>query len=225
MDTTIVTTQTTAAVTLVGFIGCLACSLALGLVMAWAHRRTGPSTKSFLLTLAVIPAVVTCVIMLVNGNIGAGVAVAGAFSLVRFRSVPGTAREIAMIFLAMAVGLACGMSQLLIAAVFTAVMVAFVLVAHALHLGGAEEADRTVRISVPEDTDWEHLFDEPFSQYCSHWQLDKVKTTGMGTIVQLDYSVTFNGDGSPSPAFLDAIRTRNSNLPVSCMRPTNENAL
>lgn len=216
----IITTQITAQV----FAICTAVSLALGLGTALLCMYKSRYTQSFILTLAMLPAVVQVVIMLVNGNIGAGVAVAGTFSLVRFRSAPGTAREIGMIFLAMAIGLATGMGYVVVAALFFVIIAAFLLLLSALHFGGGEDSERELKITIPEDLDYDGLFDDLFAQYTASARLDRVKTTSMGTLYELHYRVRLKGGQVPKE-FLDAIRCRNGNLNIVCGRVGHKDAL
>jgi uncharacterized membrane protein YhiD involved in acid resistance len=169
------------------------------------------------ITLAILPAVVQIVIALVNGNIGAGVAVAGAFSLVRFRSTPGSAHDIALIFLAMAIGLATGMGHLVLAALFFVIMAAVLLVLSATPLAKPAARKRMLRITIPETLDYDSVFDDIFAQYCDKVELVKVKTTNMGELFQLDYEIELKGSEVPK-AFLDDLRCRNANLGISCSR-------
>ena len=165
-------------------------SLALGFVLALAYCFRSRHTKSFVMTLAILPAIVCVVIAMVNGNVGAGVAVAGAFSLVRFRSAPGSARDIAFIFLAMCVGLVAGMGYMVCAAVVTAVMCVVVLAYQAISVGPlGESADRSIRITVPEDLDFSDLFDDVLGKYTTYHELVTVKTTNMGSLYRLVYNV------------------------------------
>ena len=187
----IITTQITAQV----FAICTAVSLALGLGTALLCMYKSRYTQSFILTLAMLPAVVQVVIMLVNGNIGAGVAVAGTFSLVRFRSAPGTAREIGMIFL-----LTC------------------------LRFGGGNGQERELKITIPENLDYEGLFDDLFQKYARSARLERVKTTNMGTLYELHYSVVLKGERIPKE-FLDELRCRNGNLNIVCGRVASREAL
>ena len=196
---------------------CTAVSLALGLGIALLCMYKTRYTQSFIVTLAIIPAVVQMVIMLVNGNIGAGVAVAGAFSLVRFRSVPGTAREIGMIFLAMAVGLATGMGYVTLAVLFFLVMAAFVLTLSMLRFGAGQDGERELRITIPENLDYDGLFDDLFCRYTKSAQLERVKTSNMGTLYELDYRVVLRDEQVPKE-FLDQLRCRNGNLNIVCGR-------
>ena len=216
----IITTQITAQV----FAICTAVSLALGLGTALLCMYKSRYTQSFILTLAMLPAVVQVVIMLVNGNIGAGVAVAGTFSLVRFRSAPGTAREIGMIFLAMAIGLATGMGYVALAVFFFLVMAAFVLLLTCLRFGGGNGQERELKITIPENLDYEGLFDDLFQKYARSARLERVKTTNMGTLYELHYSVVLKGERIPKE-FLDELRCRNGNLNIVCGRVASREAL
>ena len=215
---------TGAEITLGSFFLCTAASLLLGLGTALLCRYKNRCTQSFLLTLAILPAVVQVIIMLVNGNIGAGVAVAGAFGLVRFRSAPGTAREIGMIFLGMAIGLATGMGYVLIAVLFFAVMAVFLLLLSLLRFGGGDENERELKITIPENLDYDGLFDDLFQQYTRAARLERVRTSNMGTLYELDYRVVLKDSGVPKE-FLDALRCRNGNLNIVCGRTASREAL
>lgn len=211
MLNTIIGTQITAAT----FLICTGVSLALGLCTALLCMYRSRYTQSFVVTLAMLPAIIQVVIMLVNGNIGAGVAVAGAFTLVRFRSVPGTAREIGMIFLAMAIGLATGMGYVLLAALFFLIMAAFVLLLSRLRFGTGNASERELKITIPENLDYDGLFDDLFETYTRSARLERVRTTNMGTLYELDYRIVLQGEQVPK-AFLDALRCRNGNLNIVC---------
>ena len=159
-----------------------------------------------------------------NGNIGAGVAVAGGFSLVRFRSAAGTAREIGMIFLAMALGLALGMGYVGLAVCFFLVMAVFTAVLTTVDFGGKKEGERTLKISIPESLDYEGLFDDLFAEYTDRSELDKVKTTNMGTLYELTYRIVLK-DAAKTKEFLDELRCRNGNLTISCGKAEFKEAL
>ena len=196
------------------FLLCLGVSLALGLIMAAVYMWRNEHTKSFLVTLALLPAVVCVVIMMVNGNIGAGVAVAGAFSLVRFRSAPGSAKEIVTIFLAMGAGLIAGMGYLGFAALFTVIMCVMFLIYNAV-AGNAksEVVNKTIKITIPEDLDYTGAFDDIFAEYTKKNELVKVKTTNMGSMFRLTYNVTLR-DATKEKEMIDRIRERNGNLEI-----------
>lgn len=201
--------------TVSSFFLCTAVSLLLGVGTALVAMYRSRTTQSFAVTLAILPAVVQLVIMLVNGNLGAGVAVAGAFSLVRFRSAPGSAREIAAIFLAMALGLATGMGYLFLALLFFLLIALFMLCLRALDFGGADGQERELRITIPEDLDYDGLFDDIFARYTDSFTLERVKTSGMGTLYELRYRIRIKGAQMPK-AFLDELRCRNGNLSIVC---------
>ena len=199
------------------FLICTAVSVLLGIATALLACYRSRSTPGFAVTLAVLPAIVQLVIMLVNGNVGAGVAVAGAFSLVRFRSAPGTAKEIGVIFLAMALGLATGMGYVALAAGFFVIAAAVMLLLTRLNFCGKTSSERMLKITIPENLDYDGIFDDLFEQYTSAHTLEKVKTSNMGTLYELQYRITLKTAGIPKE-FLDALRCRNGNLNIVCGR-------
>ena len=210
--------------TLTSFLICMGVSLLLGVGTALVAGYRSRSTQSLAVTLAILPAVVQAVIMLVNGSIGAGIAVAGAFSLVRFRSAPGTAREIAAIFLAMAIGLATGMGYVGLAALLFLILAGAMLALTALRFGQKEDAGRILKITIPEDLDYDGLFDDLFERYTTAHTLEKVKTTNMGTLYELRYRITLRQEPVPK-VFLDELRCRNGNLNITCGREATKDAL
>ena len=211
-------------ITLSSFLICTGVSLLLGIGIALVAGYRSRSTQSLAVTLAILPAVVQAVIMLVNGSIGAGIAVAGAFSLVRFRSAPGTAREIAAIFLAMAIGLATGMGYVGLAALLFLILAGAMLALTALRFGQKEDAGRILKITIPEDLDYDGLFDDLLERYTTAHTLEKVKTTNMGTLYELRYRITLRQEPVPK-VFLDELRCRNGNLNISCCREESHESL
>ena len=211
MGSIIVNGELTAA----SFLICTAVSLVLGIGIALLTMYKSKYSQSYVLTLAMLPAMVQVIIMMVNGNIGAGVAVAGAFSLVRFRSAPGSAKEIALVFLAMAIGLATGMGYVGLAACFFVIMAAFMLILTSMRFGSGRESERQLKITIPEDLDYDGLFDDLFVKYTSFAELERVKTSNMGTLYELVYKVVLKDSEVPR-AFLDELRCRNGNLNISC---------
>lgn len=204
-------------VTVPTFLVCVLTALLLGLLTALVFSVRSYHTGSLTISLALLPPVVTVVIMLVNGNVGAGLAVAGTFALVRFRSVPGTAREITGLFLSVSLGLACGMGYVGLAALFFVIMAAALLLLSRFHFGEDSPACRQLKITIPENLDYEGLFDDLFEEYTLSHELVRVKTTNMGTLYELSYDVRLK-DAGISKAFLDEIRCRNGNLTVICGR-------
>ena len=191
-------------------------ALLLGLVIALTYMYNTRFTKSFVVTLALLPAIICVIIIMVNGSIGTGIAVAGAFSLVRFRSVPGTAKEICAIFMAMASGLIAGTGYIVIAAVFTVVMWLAFMILNKLDFGTKRNAGKykTFRIMVPEDLDYTAIFDDVFAEFTSSNELVQVKTTNMGSMFRLTYDVVLK-DPSREKEMIDRIRCRNGNLEIN----------
>ena len=204
-------------VSLPSFLVCVLTAMVLGLLTSLVFTAYSYHTGSLSISLALLPPVVTVVIMLVNGNVGAGLAVAGTFALVRFRSVPGSAREITGLFMSVSLGLACGMGYVGLAALFFVIMAAAVLILGKLHFGEGSRANRQLKITIPENLDYEELFDDLFEKYTLSHELVRVKTTNMGTLYELCYDVRLK-DAGISKAFLDEIRCRNGNLTVICGR-------
>ena len=211
-------------ITVSAFFLCTAVSLLLGLGAAALSMFKSKYSKSFVLTLAVLPAMVQIIIMMVNGNIGAGVAVAGAFGLIRFRSAPGSAKEIGLVFLATAIGLATGMGYVAIAAVFFAVIAAVWLLLTVTRFGAGAADERELKITIPENLDYDGLFDDLFAKYTRASELERVKTANMGTLYELSYKVVLR-DAHETKAFLDELRTRNGNLNIVCGKPVTKEAL
>ena len=209
-------TKMTRIISLPDFFLCIATSLLIGLVLAFGYMYRSRYTKSFILTLALLPAVVCVVIMMVNGNIGTGVAVAGAFSLVRFRSVPGTAKEITMLFLAMGSGLITGMGYLGFALLFAFLMCAFCILYNRLDFGCKRNAElyKTLHITIPEDLDYTGVFEEILEKYTTACELVQVKTTNMGSMFRVTYNLTLS-DTAKEKEMIDQLRCRNGNLEIT----------
>ena len=206
----------TTSVTAPVFLAVCLLSVALGLGIALVYRKISGEGGTMISALTVLPFLVQLAILLVNGNLGAGVAVAGAFSLVRFRSDPGSARDIMAIFLAMTVGLCCGMGYCTLA-VLAAVVTCILL----LLLQGRQAADadaRDIRVTMPENLDYNELFYDLFAEYTTASKLLRVKTVNMGSLYGLHYRVTLK-DTDKEKELLDAMRCRNGNLEIACGIP------
>ncbi len=217
--TSIYESQTAVSISFADFATSFAVSIALGLLIAAAYMYNTRFTKSFVATLAMLPAIICVIIMMVNGSVGTGIAVAGAFSLVRFRSVPGTAKEICAIFLAMGTGLITGMGYLGLAAVFSAVLSLAIVLLNHIDLGSKKNADRykSIRIVIPEDLDYTGIFDDLFAEYTNSCELVNVKTTNMGSMFRLTYDVTLK-DPAREKELIDKMRCRNGNLEINVSR-------
>ena len=207
----------TAGITAASFTVCLIAALALGALVAAVYMYKNTCTQSMAVTLALLPAMVQIIILLVNGNLGAGVAVSGAFGLVRFRSAPGSARDITCIFLAMTLGLATGMGYIGIAVMTGVVMCLLLLVYAAMSFGRRPEEQKELKITIPENLDYDGLFDDLLNEYTLEHELIRVRTTNMGTLYELTYNIRLRGKDI-SKDFIDALRCRNGNLTVSCGR-------
>ena len=218
-DTLFASIITSGTLTGPAFLLCTACSLVIGLFVGLAYTRQNACSKSFFMTLVLLPAIVQMVIMLVNGNIGAGVAVAGAFSLVRFRSVPGKGQEITSIFLAMAAGLATGMGYVGIAILFTVVLSGISLFLQKVRFGEGTGDQRSLRITVPENLDFEGKFEDVFQKYLRSYEIEEVRTTNMGSLYRLSLRVVLKPSAS-TKALLDELRMRNGNLDIILGRVT-----
>ena len=199
--------------TVISILIMLAAAAALGILNSLVFSFRTIQSKSFAVMLALLPIVSAVIIFTVNDNLGVGVAVAGAFTLVRFRSVAGNGREMLAIFASMAIGMLLGMGYIAFAVlVFASVAVLFLIVT-ITGLGERHEV-RTLKIRIPEDLDYDGLFDDVFDRYTTMHQLEKVRTVNMGTMYELTYSVSFR-DLSKSKQMIDEIRVRNGNLNVS----------
>lgn len=198
------------------FLISMVVSLILGFIVAGVHMYKNVYSKGFITTLAILPISISVVIMMVNGNVGTGVAVAGAFGLVRFRSMPGTAKEISSVFLAMAVGLATGMGFIGYAIIFVIIVEAVNVMYTALRFGEPvyDFRYKTLRITIPEDLDYGNIFDDLFAQYLTRHELISVRTTNMGSLYRLTYNITLKSV-EEERAFIDALRCRNGNLEIS----------
>ena len=212
-------TDMTSVIAVSNFLLCVGCSLVIGLLLALTYMYRSRYTSSFVVTLAILPAVVCVVIMMVNGNVGTGVAVAGAFSLVRFRSAPGTAKEIGILFLAMGAGLICGMGYLAYAFLFALLLSAANLLYSHFDFGAGKRAARykTLHITIPEDLDYTGVFDGILKKYAVSWEVVQVKTTNMGSLFRLTYNLELRRPDKEKE-LIDKLRCCNGNLEISISR-------
>ncbi len=215
--------DTASVISISDFLACVVSALVIGLILAVCYMYKTRYTRSFVATIALLPAVVCVVIMMVNGNIGTAVAVAGAFSLVRFRSAAGTAKEILAIFLAMGTGLVVGMGYIgfgfLCAVIFGAVSMLYSTLDFGVKKRG--EKYKTLHITIPEDLDYTGVFDDLLKEYTSEHELTHVKTTNMGSLYRLTYDIVLR-DPSKEKEFIDQLRCRNGNLEISVNKLENQ---
>ncbi len=204
--------------TLTELLICTGASIVFGIICAWLFAfKNKYYTKSFIVTLALLPTIVQVIILLVNGNIGTGIAVMGAFNLVRFRSVPGNAREIGSIFLAMAMGLATGMGYVGVGLIILVIVGIMNIVLISFKFGKDEDEEKQLRIILPENLNYTDIFDDIFQKYLSEYELKRVKTTNMGSLFELIYIVKYKKD-IDEKQFIDDLRCRNGNLEIMCSK-------
>lgn len=197
---------------------CTVASIILGLGISFMYMKQGKCSKNFAISLVVLPVLIQVVIMMVNGNLGTGVAVMGAFSLVRFRSVPGSSKEICAVFFAMAIGLATGMGFIAFAVMITVVVGALFLILTKTSFGEQKQGVKELKVTIPETLDYTEVFDDLFTKYTTEASLESVKTTNLGSMFELKYSINLK-DEKQEKALIDEMRCRNGNLTIMCSRP------
>lgn len=209
-------TEMTNVISVTDFLLCVGCALVIGLILAACYIYNTRYTKSFVSTLALLPAVVCVVIMMVNGNVGTGVAVAGAFSLVRFRSVPGSAKEIGAIFLAMGTGLVIGMGYIGYAFLVAIIFGIISMIYSHIDFGARKKSSlyKTLHITIPEDLDYTGVFDDILKKYTTDYDVIQVKTTNMGSLFKITYNLVLR-NVNKEKEFIDKLRCRNGNLEIS----------
>lgn len=202
-----------ATITMQSALICIGVAIILGILISLTHKLTTKTTSNFLLTLVVLPVLVQVIILLINGNLGTSLAVAGAFSLIRFRSMPGNSKEIVSVFWAMVVGLALGMGYVVFACIVTVIVAAIIIIASKITDRMKSIASRKLKIEIPENMDYEELFNDILEKYTQKAELRKVKTTNMGSMYELQYIVNLKPDVKEKE-FLDEIRIKNGNMLV-----------
>lgn len=203
--------STSTSLTISSLLICMIAALSLGMIISFVHKKTTKCSKNFAITLAILPTLVSMVIMMVNGNLGTSVAVLGAFSLIRFRSIPGNSKEIISVFFSMTIGLAIGMGQILFA-VLTTLIICLILIGLDKMKFGSNESKKLI-ITIPENLDYTNLFDDIFKEKLETYHLEKTKTTNMGSLFELTYAVTLK-NGINEKELIDLIRCRNGNLKI-----------
>ena len=209
---------------LLKFAICMGTAFILGLVIAIVHMLSSRTNKNFVVTLTMLPMLIALVILLVNGNLGTSVAIVGAFSLVRFRSIPGNSREIMFIFFAMAIGLAVGTGYIGYACIFTLTVGLLSLLLTKINFGDFDSKNKRLTIVIPEDLDYTEVFNEEFKEYLSYNKLIKSKTINMGSMFELTYEVSLK-DKKNEKEFIDKLRVKNGNLKIILSHPMLEEEL
>lgn len=204
--------------TITSFIICMFSSLILGVIIALLHKATSKSNKNFITTLAILPTLVSAVILMVNGNLGTSVAVLGAFSLVRFRSIPGNSKEILQVFFAMTIGLAIGTGYIAFASILTIIISIVMILLNYINFGESKTNEKILKIVIPEELDYTEVFDDLFKENLKSYTLEQSKTTNMGSMFELKYLISFK-ENTNEKEFIDKLRIRNGNLKISITHP------
>lgn len=216
--------NTTSNMSIVSLMICAIVALIAGFLIAVTHKYTSKYTKGYLTTISILPFLVQVVIILVNGNLGTGVAIMGAFSLIRFRSLPGNAKEILTVFFAMTVGLAIGTGYVIFAILFTLIGCAFLWLYAKINFFDRDASQEILTIVIPEDLDYTDVFREVFEKYTTKAQLIHVRTIDMGSLFQVKYLVNMRGKGLEKK-FIDDLRVRNGNLKIVLSQELEESDL
>lgn len=199
-------------------------ALILGLIIALTHKATSKYNKNFLITIAILPILVSNIILVVNGNLGMGIAVAGAFSLVRFRSIAGTSKEILSVFFSMAIGLAIGAGYSILAAIVTIISSLSIIILDKTIIFDQNKNEKYLKITIPENINYTEVFNDILGKYTYKYKLEQVKTTNLGSMFELKYLVTLNNNINEKE-FLDELRIKNGNLKISLTEAMNEENL
>lgn len=201
------------SIDLISILICVICSVFLGLIVAFTYKTTSKYSKNFLITLSMLPLLVEAVIIMVNGNLGTSVAILGAFGLVKFRSLPGTSKEILFVFFTMTIGLACGMGHIFYATIITFIGCGLILLFSRVNIFELNGSMKTLKVLMPEDLDYASVFDDIFKKYTNKVEIEKVKTTNMGSLYELTYRVSLKARINEKK-FIDDLRVRNGNLKI-----------
>lgn len=200
--------------TLASTLMCTLSAIILGVVIATVHMKTSKYSKNFIITLSILPLLVSVVMMMVNGNLGTSVAILGAFGLIRFRSMQGNSKEIASVFWAMAIGLSIGMGQVYFAMLITLIVSILLMLFNKINFGENKNQEKVLDVVIPEDLDYDTVFDDIFKKYTKKIELIRVKTTNLGSLYELRYNIILN-DKIKEKEFIDELRVRNGNLKIS----------
>jgi type IV secretory pathway VirB3-like protein len=203
--------------TLDGLLLSVGSALPLGLMISLVYRmthRTKTPSQSFSVILVVLTAIITLIILLVGNSVARAFSLAGAFQLIRFRSAPTDSRDISYVLFSVAVGLCCGMGYILYAVVAAVLLCCVMVILHIVGYGKSRADSRLLRITIPENLNYENVFDDLFARFCKSSKLVKVKTTALGSLYQLQYAIVMDEKKSEKE-MLDEIRCRNGNLEIN----------
>lgn len=216
--------KSTSELSIQSLLLCSIVSIVLGIIISLVHKFTSNYTKNFLITLALLPILVQSIILMVSGNLGTSIAIVGAFSLVRFRSLPGTSKEILSVFFAMTIGLATGMGQLIFATLVTLLVSIVIVILSKTKFGNRREEQKLLKITLPDNLDYTEVFDDIFEKYVKNYKLDNVKTVNLGSLFELTYTLTIKKDINEK-SFIDELRSRNGNLKIVLTHPVDTSEL
>lgn len=225
LDSILLNSSGATELTVANALICSGVSLLVGFIIALVYMKCSTRfTKDYVITLVIMPILVQTVIMIVNGNLGVGVAVMGAFSLVRFRSIPGSAKEIGIIFFAMAAGLATGMGYITYGVGITLIVSTVLVLMNVTNFGSTGRNVKKLKVTIPEDLDYTEMFDDLFEKYTDMAEIQNVKTTNLGSLFTVSYDICLKKSINEKE-FIDEIRCRNGNLTVILGREHSEMAL
>ena len=210
------------------FIICMVLAIVLGFVQAFVYTIKNRYTKSFIATLILLPVAVCMIVLLVNNNLGVAVAVAGAFTLVRFRSVPGTGKEITAIFISMVTGVTLASWQtynIEYAVLFTVIGSGLLLIINVTNLFNKKvNKELILKITVPEMLNYTMIFDDLFEKYTKSVERVQVKTINLGSMFKITYRIVLK-DVKLEKEFIDELRCRNGNLEISLFEEASQDSL
>lgn len=223
---TILTSTTGESLTLTNTLIILVVSIILGLIISISYMKTSKEevvTSGFAITLIMLPAIISIIILLVGNNVARAFSLAGAFSIIRFRSEPKDPKDISYIFFTLAVGLSAGMGYILYAILFTIILCLIMFVLKFINYAEPDKSCLELRITIPENLNYENVFDDILKKYTSSWKFKKIKTKEFGSLFEITYSVVMNSGNQKK--FIDEIRCRNGNLGVILSVPQEKNNL
>ncbi|MBQ7104597.1 MAG: DUF4956 domain-containing protein [Bacilli bacterium] len=216
--------KSTTELSIINLLFCSLFSIILGLIISLVHKYTSHYTKNFLITLAILPILVQSIILMVNGNLGTSIAIVGAFSLVRFRSIPGTSKEIVSVIFAMTIGLATGMGHVLFASIITLLVSLVLIVLSKTNFGRRKETQKILKITLPDDLNYTEVFNDIFKKYVNEYTIEKVKTVNLGSLFEITYHLEMKEDINEKE-FIDELRCKNGNLKIILTYPIESNEL
>jgi len=214
---TLLSSSSSSSITLINVLTTILIAFLSGGIISFTYMKTYPKngySQNFALTIILLPAVIAIIILLIGSDIAAAFSLAGAFSIIRFRSAPGEPKDIAFVLFSLAAGLAAGMSAYLYAMVFTVILCVVMFVLHKVGFAEKKLLTKRLQITVPEDLDYELIFEDLLEKYTVSHELKRVKTTALGSLYQLTFDVVLKEDTN-NKAFIDEIRCRNGNLNIS----------